>query len=143
MTKQKYRPVDVIQVELSRPLKEIKVVSDRVFILACFHGSPLGYIMTTSQADICAADDLTEVIVNEFSREILCHALAAWLLTPEKIYPLSLSELVEIPYPAPLPDDLLPLITVAVCTKDRTSLLAGCLEALQEIDYPKLDVLIV
>ncbi|MGB5687367.1 MAG: glycosyltransferase family 2 protein [Candidatus Electrothrix sp.] len=98
--------------------------------------------MTTSQAGICSADELIKVIVSELSREILRHCLTHWLLLPEKSSPLSLDELVEIPYPAQLPDEL-PLITVAVCTKDRTILLADCLKALQEIDYPKLDVLIV
>lgn len=36
----------------------------------------------------------------------------------------------------------LPPVTVVVCTRDRPEALAGCLEALQRLDYPSLEVLI-
>ena len=45
----------------------------------------------------------------------------------------------RIPYTV----DLLPLVTVAVCTRDRTAQLAGCLDSLGRLDYPALDVLVV
>jgi O-antigen biosynthesis protein len=37
----------------------------------------------------------------------------------------------------------LPLVTVAVCTRDRTAQLAGCLDSLGRLDYPALDLLVV
>lgn len=36
-----------------------------------------------------------------------------------------------------------PLVTVAVCTRDRSAELAGCLEALAALRYPALDLLVV
>jgi O-antigen biosynthesis protein len=40
-------------------------------------------------------------------------------------------------------DDTLPLVTVAVCTRDRPSDLVLCLESLLRLDYPNLDLLVV
>lgn len=37
----------------------------------------------------------------------------------------------------------LPPLTVAVCTRDRTDDLAGCLDALRALDYPDVDILVV
>ena len=37
----------------------------------------------------------------------------------------------------------LPLVTVAVCTRDRTDDLARCLDSLSCLDYPALEVLVV
>src|SRR5206468_6496603 len=36
-----------------------------------------------------------------------------------------------------------PLVTVAVCTRDRPDDLARCLAALADLDYPALDLLVV
>jgi O-antigen biosynthesis protein len=36
-----------------------------------------------------------------------------------------------------------PLVTVAVCTRDRPTLLADCLAALSRLDYPALDLLVI
>src|SRR5690606_34847875 len=39
--------------------------------------------------------------------------------------------------------DTLPLVTVAVCTRDRPEDLALCLEAISQLNYPHLDCLVV
>jgi glycosyltransferase involved in cell wall biosynthesis len=37
----------------------------------------------------------------------------------------------------------MPAITVAVCTRDREEVLEGCIRALQELDYPEFEILVV
>jgi O-antigen biosynthesis protein len=43
----------------------------------------------------------------------------------------------------PVHDDVLPLVTVAVCTRDRAHHLDRCLTAIQRLTYPQLDVLLI
>jgi glycosyltransferase involved in cell wall biosynthesis len=38
---------------------------------------------------------------------------------------------------------LLPLVTVAVCTRDRTASLSRCLDSILKLDYPLLDILVI
>jgi len=47
------------------------------------------------------------------------------------------------PQPPAAPAAGWPLVTVAVCTRDRPELLAGCLDALARLDYPRYEVLVV
>jgi GT2 family glycosyltransferase len=67
----------------------------------------------------------------------LCDLLAA----PPRSGGLRIADLVHVAhptYPGPFP-----LVTVAVCTRDRTADLAICLDALGRLDYPALDLLVV
>lgn len=45
--------------------------------------------------------------------------------------------------PAGRPSKALPLVTVAVCTRDRTDDLARCLDSLERLRYPNFEVLVV
>jgi glycosyltransferase involved in cell wall biosynthesis len=45
--------------------------------------------------------------------------------------------------PHPSYDGPWPLVTVAVCTRDRPALLADCLAALTRLDYPALDLVVI
>lgn len=47
------------------------------------------------------------------------------------------------PEPIQVHDDILPLVTVAVCTRDRAHQLDSCLTAVQRLTYPRLDVLLI
>jgi len=40
-------------------------------------------------------------------------------------------------------EDVLPRVTVAVCTRDRVQHLTGCLAAIERLTYPRLDILLV
>jgi len=40
-------------------------------------------------------------------------------------------------------EDVLPCVTVAVCTRDRIQNLRGCLNAIEHLTYPRLDILLI
>jgi len=43
----------------------------------------------------------------------------------------------------PKPNDLLPPISVVICTRDRTDLLKGALEAILALDYPDREIIVI
>lgn len=53
------------------------------------------------------------------------------------------SDLAFAPQPPAVPEDGWPMVTVAVCTRNRPELLAGCLDALARLEYPRHEVLVV
>jgi GT2 family glycosyltransferase len=63
------------------------------------------------------------------------------LAAPPQPEGLRLEDLFDVPPPEY--EGTYPLVTVAVCTRDRTSDLALCLDALCQLDYPSLDILVV
>lgn len=89
---------------------------------------------------ICAAISLSRAIIEQHSQAILHHLLCDGL-TPSESARLSIDELIRASHPTcsgPLPS-----VTVAVCTRDRTESLARCLNALSQLDYEDLELLVI
>ncbi|MDY6897434.1 MAG: glycosyltransferase, partial [Cyanobacteriota bacterium] len=136
-------PIKVTDVELSRPLLDIENLDGymQVQALIRLHGVPIGYVKAPVTNGKCLATSLSKLILEQHSYTIINRLLENGLAAPSKLDSLKIEDLFDVP-PAESQGNL-PLVTVAVCTRDRTSDLALCLSGLQQLDYPNLDILVV
>ena len=138
-----FKPANVIDVEVSRPVDSIRGLDSRgrLHSLIRWHGLPLGRIIQPSQNDNKAMSDISNGIASQHWRMLLRHQLRLALQEPAPRDGLTLDDLIRTAptaYGGPFP-----LVTVAVCTRDRVTDLALCLDALMDLDYPALDLLVV
>lgn len=136
-------PLKVIDVELSHPLTTIEGLEGYMGVhgLVRLHGVPIGYVEAPITSGCCEAATLSKLILEQHSRKIVQQLLANGLAAPPKPGGLRLEDLFDVPPPAF--KGTLPLVTVAVCTRDRPSDLALCLDALCKLDYAALDLLVI
>jgi GT2 family glycosyltransferase len=117
-------PVKVIDLELSQPLPVLQGLTAYVAVWALvrWQGVPIGTVKAPVVAGCCDPDTLSQLLDQH----------QAAIVRQQRMQLLSASL-----------QETLPLVTVAVCTRDRTADLAGCLEALVQLDYPALDLLVI
>ena len=137
------QPIKVMDVELSSTLNDIEGVSDygRLKVLVRLYGQPVGYVTIGVQGDRCPARDLMLAILNQHSWTIIGHLLNNRLVKPLDDSGLCIEDLLRSS--PPVYEDPQPLVTVAICTRDRTDDLKLCLDAIIKLGYPNLDVLVV
>ena len=128
--------------DLDRPLPAVPAASvGAQCALVRLHGRPVGLLWLDPERTYGPAD-LRDAIVNRLGGSILDHLVEDGLVAGSlHDFPRALNS----PCPrAPAAGDL-PVVTVAVCTRNRASQLAPCLDALQSLDYPsdRLDIVIV
>ncbi|MDP8966685.1 MAG: glycosyltransferase [Cyanobacteriota bacterium] len=136
-------PIKVVDIELSRPLTSIENLDGYIELqgLVRLHGTPIGYIKVPVAAGRVSASTLSKFILEQHSWSIVTHLLQNGLACPPKPEGLRLEDLFDVPPPEYTGS--LPLVTVAVCTRDRTDDLTLCLDALNQLDYPALDLLVI
>ena len=137
------KPIKIMDIELSRPVTAIENLGnyDVLQALVRLHDTPIGYIKVPVVNGCCMATSLGKAILEEHSKTILHHLLCDGLVSPLKGDRLRIDDLLTIQHP--VYSGSLPLVTVVVCTRDRTAGLVRCLESLNCLDYPKLDVIVV
>ncbi|MFC1883061.1 glycosyltransferase, partial [Thermodesulfobacteriota bacterium] len=138
-----FKPIKVVDIELGDPIKHITGLEGhgKLKALVRYHGCPVGWVSVPIYGDRCFANEIRIKILDLLSNEIVDHLLRRGLMKPIGPEGLELNEAISIP-----PHDEKspwPLVTVAVCTRDRTEALAVCLESLKKLDYPNLDLLLV
>ncbi len=138
-----FKPIKIMDIELSRPVTAIENLGDYDVLQALvrLHDTPIGYIKVPVVNGCCMATSLGKAILEEHSKAILHHLLYDRLASPLKQGRLRIEELLAVQHPVYCGS--LPLVTVAVCTRDRNDDLVRCLESLKCLDYPKLDVIVV
>jgi O-antigen biosynthesis protein len=137
------KPIKVIDIELSSQLHDIEGLYnyDTLKVLVRLYGEPIGYVTMPLQKDNCSTTDLIMTILDQHSSSIIHHLLRNRLERPLEPGRFSIENLAQS---SPLVyKGQQPLVTVAVCTRDRTDDLAPCLDALKKLDYPSLDLLVV
>lgn len=124
-----FRPVRLVDVELAAPLPELDGLDGygAVWALLRLRGRPVAWARAPVVAGRCPAAQLARAV-----------AAAGPALVPRLVEEEVHAALAPL-RPAPAP----PLVTVAVCTRDRPDDLARCLAALLALDYPALDLLVV
>lgn len=136
-----FKATKVIDVELNRPFADIENLAGyrAVKALVRLHGTPLGYVEIPVTGDRCPAQEIGKAVLEAHSYAIIRHSLHnALSAQPDR---LRLDTLFDTP-PLP-PTGPWPLVTVAVCTRNRTEALAQCLQGLSQLDYPNLEILVV
>src|SRR4029077_20892368 len=98
------------------------------------HGEPLGELCVALQQGRCAAGHLADAIVRAHGREIFARLLRGVLAQSG---PQS-GRIAQMLRTAPVrePGGALPALSIAICTRDRTALLAVALESLMRVEYP-------
>ncbi len=121
--------VKPIEIEFSEPIKAIRGLEryERIRILVRYRGVPLKWveILNSPWQAIIPADRVRAAIFEQIGKELTKVILAEKLgLKTEPNYPL-------------------PPISVVICTRDRTDLLKGALEAILAVDYPHREIIVV
>lgn len=137
----------VLDVELNaapEPLEDLEGY-EALRALVRLHGEPVGHVEVPLLPGPTpyTADDLRRVILRRLTWPILRqHLLNRLEDAPLLPGGLDVQEVLETPPPARA-GDATPLVTVAVCTRDRAEDLRLCLDALVRLDYPRLEILVV
>lgn len=137
-------PLKIVDIELTRPIPTLEGLDGYYGLKAILrlHGVPIGEITTNIEAGHCSASSLTKQILDHHHWTILTHHLRNALKAGMPSEGLTLENLFHTPAPVE-PLETYPLLTVVVCTRDRTTDLDQCLKALLQLDYPNLDLLVV
>ncbi|MGB7441931.1 MAG: glycosyltransferase [Coleofasciculaceae cyanobacterium] len=136
-------PIKVVDVELSRPLTTIENLEGYIALkgLVRLHGVPIGYVQAPITNGYCKAEALSKLILEQHSWKIINILLQNGLAAGAAPEGLRLEDLFDVPPPEY--EGTWPLVTVAVCTRDRPEDMKLCLEAISQSDYPHLDILVV
>jgi GT2 family glycosyltransferase len=137
-----FHPVKVFDLELSGPPVPLADSAryESLLTLIRLHGDPVGMVSIEANTAGALSSAMQRAALEEHAAGVIRHLLADRLALPER-EALRLVDLLEAPHPVPAGS--LPLVTVAVCTRDRTHELARCLDSLCELRYPALDLLVV
>jgi GT2 family glycosyltransferase len=137
-----FRPLKVLDIELRQPLEDLEGFHDyeAVQVLVRLSGKPMGYVQIPLTEGYSPAAAVCRAIMERHSMVIGGHLLREGLTNAERDA-LRLANL----FSASRRGDQrpLPVVTVAVCTRDRPAQLAECLAALCQLDYPALDLLVI
>ena len=121
--------VECVTIDLQAPIEPLQLQpgTRRLFALLTWGSVPLG------KAEIDCKQGQSQI-----SAPVLQEAIgkAAWPLWEQGLA----GQLERL---GAVPDAELPPISVVVCTRDRAASLAGCLAALQALDYPRFEVVVV
>jgi GT2 family glycosyltransferase len=135
--------IKVIDVELDAPAQPLGDMDgyQGLRALVRLHGTPVGYVEVPVVGTDLTEESLKRIIVRRLARPIIRHHLRDILERPLPPDGISLEELLDVAHPSS--HAALPLMTIAVCTRDRTEDLRLCLDALARLDYPHLDILVI
>ena len=134
-------PARCIDVELSEPLTDREYPDYRsVHALVRLHGTPVGAVSAPLLDGHCEAATMRAAIIDELAPALIRVGVRHAIESPISATPLDAERLMATP---PLPNDDLPGVTVAVCTRDRPDQLRRCLDAIGRLCHPDLDVIVV
>ena len=140
-----HAPIKVMDVELSRPIETLTGLEayPRVKLLVRLHGTPIGYIILLTENGTCPRGMIVNAVFDQHGSTIVRHVARQGLMNPVPGEGLSLHALLNLTGPQLSLPHAPPLVTVAVCTRDRTDNLALCLDSLTRLNYLRLDVLVI
>ena len=134
-------PARCIDVELAEPLTDLEYPGYRsLHALVRLHGAPVGVVSAPLIDAYCAAATLRSAIIDQLAPALIRVAVRHAIERPISATPLDPERLVATPE---LPNDVLPGVTVAVCTRGRPDSLRRCLEAIGRLRHPNLEVIVV
>lgn len=137
-----FKPIKITTIELSQPIQALTGLENYGSIegLVCLWGRPIGKVQIPVVGDTCAANTLVRAVLEQMDSSSLSQLLLE-RLPDGAVDVVQLANL--LPRPEDLPTAACPQVTVAVCTRDRPHDLKLCLDAIQQLDYPNLDLLVI
>lgn len=142
-------PIKVVDIELTQPLPAVDGLEGYFGVRAILRlrAVPVAYLDCPVVGGRCDPGLLARRILDNRVWEILTALVREGLLADPVPPRFDVDALLDLPSASDRfwRDHVgeAPVVTVAVCTRDRASDLAICLDALQALDYPALDVLVV
>ncbi|MFW2439119.1 MAG: glycosyltransferase family 2 protein [Arenicellales bacterium] len=136
--------IKVLEVELSRPIKDLDGLHGYASLhaLVRWNSTPVGYIDVPLSNGICTASALRAAVNRAHSHNLLQTMIRRRIDEPVNENPslekndskaaLNLAAIVKNP-----------LVTVAVCTRDRVEQLKDCLNSLTKLAYSNIEILVV
>jgi O-antigen biosynthesis protein len=109
-------------------------------LLCRLHGEPIGVVDVPVSEGRVSVRDIARALIQSSLVNLATLSVARALRRDRLSSALDFTSVVDDP-PSRSPHE--PLVTVAVCTRDRTDDLRTCLEALIQLDYRALDLLVV
>ena len=136
-------PIKIIDIELSQQIQDIEGLNGytKLQVLIRLHHTPIGYITIPVYGDRCPANVIAKEILDQHSWKIMCELVYNGLENPMPPEGFRIDELLKMK-PRKY-EGAKPLVTIAVCTRDRTDDLALCLDSLKNLDYPTLEILVI
>lgn len=139
-----WKPTKVIDLETSQPLRDFVGFDgyERMLMLVRRYGTPIGYVRMPVTGGRCAADSIMKAIQETYPWSIPCGVVDE----QSRSGPLRNKLRAEAMFGSATHEDPIrpaPTVTIAVCTRDRTADLKMCLDSLERIEYPGLDILVV
>lgn len=140
-----YGPIKVLDLDLGTPITSLSGLEAYPWIrfLVRLHRRPIGYVSLPTENGTCARARIVQAVLEHHSSTLIRHLVREGLIDPVPSNGVSIDALFHLSPPTlslPTPP---PVVTVAVCTRDRTDNLALCLDSLTHLRYPHLDVLVV
>lgn len=135
-----FRPIKTLDLELTASPADVEGLGgyESVRCLVRLHGAPVGSVTVPIRGGRCRASDLVQAALAACGDAAVRRVGESALGRPAAT--TSIDRLVAAPAPG---GGALPSMTVAVCTRDRTDDLAGCLAALEVLDLPDVDLLVI
>ena len=123
--------IKVMEIEFTEEINPIRQLEEYegVRILVRYRGRPRGwaYVSNNPWEQTISAERVRQTIVDQLGKELVRSTLEEQFgAVPEAVA-----------------DRHLPPISVVICTRDRTDLLKGALEAILAIDYPHREIIVI
>jgi GT2 family glycosyltransferase len=137
------RRTKLIAVELSHSPDSVEGLGGYTTLKALvrLHGTPIGYVEMPVVGGCCTAATIRRTILEQLRWPIIHHLLSDLLAASTGSMEWRIPDLLQASHP--VCSEPLPMVTVAVCTRDRPVQLALCLATIDNLDYPSLDILVV
>lgn len=142
-TRAEYSPIKVASIEMSEPVADLNAL-DRfaaVRALICLHDVPIGYVHVAVERGKVSAARLVSSILRQHGPTVLRHLVRHALESPLDA-PNDLERRLRQSPAAPV-IHATPLVTVAVCTRDRPADLQVCLNGLGRLRWSNLELLVI
>ena len=133
----------VVDVELDSTSGDIGSLEGygRLRALARLRGTPIGSVEMPLPESGLTTGDLRRIVLHRLPEAVIRQRVREAIERPLPPDGLDMDAPPDAPHPGH--NGHTPLVTVAVCTRDRAEDLALCLEALMRLEYPRLDFVVV
>lgn len=135
--------IKVQAIDIGKPLPEGVDLHEHHLLqaLICINHTPLGYVYVPAQNGWCSSKSVAAAALKEHVWPLLCEQWQSTLQHPIDAVPVNIPNFVEKPGVASVLAQ--PLVSVAVCTRDRTEDLRSCLRSLTGQSYTNIEILVV
>ena len=138
-----FQPIKVVDIELNDPPEAIEGLDGYGLLkgIVRLDGTPLGYVEVPVTNGRCTTTAIRSAIIEQLTWPIIRTKLERMLDAPPPPRGWQVPDIFQATPPITRDHD--PLVTVAVCTRDRSEDLYLCLQALSQLDYDNMEILVV